>query len=234
MKDLATEKPMSNCQDMKVNNNFIKVSNISKNYGTTSVLKNVSFSIAEGEFVSIMGKSGSGKSTLLNILGGMDIPDSGNVEILNQQLEKLPDNLLTDFRRQHIGFIFQFFNLLQNITVLENIQIPVMLNNLNEAQIDPLLEEVGLLHKKHHFPHQLSGGEQQRVAIVRALIHNPSIILADEPTGSLDSDTGKHVLSILKTLHTKHRKTVLMVTHDLNLAQQADRMIILKDGQICP
>lgn len=212
---------------------FIQVNQINKNYGHHQVLKDVSFFIDKGEFVAIMGQSGSGKSTLLNILGGMDTPDTGQIIIQNHHLEAFTDNQLTDYRRQHIGFVFQFFNLLQNITVWENIQIPLLLNNLDDNKIDTLLTEVGLKDKKHRFPHQLSGGEQQRIAMVRALIHDPAIILADEPTGSLDSESGEHILSLLKSLNKNKGKTVIMVTHDATLAAQANRIITIKDGQVC-
>lgn len=212
---------------------MIKLDNVSKRYGENTVLKNINLHIKKGGFISVMGPSGSGKSTLLNIIGAMDKPDSGKVVINDNDLTYLKEEALTGFRKENIGFVFQFFNLFNNLTVYENIQIPLLISGGSKKQnIDDMLASLNIQHKKHVYAHQLSGGEQQRVAIARALIKEPQIILADEPTGSLDSEAGANILSILSEINKNLKVTVLLVTHDLNVASRADKTIDIKDGRI--
>ncbi|HNB54472.1 MAG TPA: ABC transporter ATP-binding protein [Anaerolineales bacterium] len=203
---------------------------------TVDALRNVHFEVAQGEFVAIMGPSGSGKSTLLHLLGGLDSPTDGEVILSGKRMAHLTDNEITLVRRRQVGFIFQFFNLLPTLSAAENIALPLLLDGKNiqeyTALIDDLLALVGLTDRRNHKPDQLSGGQQQRVAIARAFVNEPKIVLADEPTGNLDSKSGTKVLELLrdacKTLHT----TVVMVTHDPRAASYADRVVFLKDGQI--
>lgn len=215
---------------------FINLKDVLKQYddGEVTALNHINLSIEKGSFVSIIGPSGSGKSTLLNMLGALDNPDSGEIIIdgINITLEKD----LIDFRRNEIGFVFQLHNLLPNLTVQENVEIPLVGSDLSEKEKEKralkYIEAVGLLDKKDSKPNKLSGGQRQRVAIARALVNNPSIILADEPTGSLDSKTGQMVLDILKEMHEKYNVTLIIVTHDIDVAKLAERTIVIKDGQI--
>ncbi len=219
---------------------LIKVKDIKKDYGngevTTSVLKGVSFSINEGDFVAIMGSSGSGKSTLMHLLGFLDKPTSGEYFFEGQDTSKLDDDKLAEFRSEKIGFVFQSYNLLQRTTVLDNVLLPTTyLADAEEKKMrleaTSLLKKVGLAHRMNHKPNQLSGGEQQRVAIVRALINNPRLILADEPTGNLDSKSGEEIMEILQKLnHEGH--TIIMVTHEKYTAECAKRILHIKDGLI--
>ena len=180
-----------------------------------------------------MGPSGSGKSTLLNIIGAMDKPDSGKVIINNEEINRFNEEELTLFRKKHVGFIFQFFNLFNNLTVFENVQIPLLISGLKEQDsIEEILTSLNICDKKFSYASQLSGGEQQRVAIARALVKNPDIILADEPTGSLDSEAGKNILSILKEINKTRKVTILLVTHDINVASSAEKIIKIKDGRL--
>jgi len=212
---------------------MIKLENVSKRYGKNAILDDLNLSFNSGEFLSIMGPSGSGKSTLLNIIGAMDKPDSGKVIVNNEEINRFNEEELTLFRKKHIGFVFQFFNLFNNLTVYENIQIPLLISGLKEEnKIDEILTSLHISDKKFSYASQLSGGEQQRVAIARALIKNPDIILADEPTGSLDSEAGKNILSILKDINKTRKVTILLVTHDINVASSAERIIKIKDGRI--
>ncbi len=212
---------------------MIKLENVSKKYGKNVVLDDLSLNFNNGEFLSIMGPSGSGKSTLLNIIGAMDKPDSGKVIVNNEEINRFNEEELTLFRKKHIGFVFQFFNLFNNLTVYENVQIPLLISGLKEQnRIDEILTSLHISDKKFSYASQLSGGEQQRVAIARALIKNPDIILADEPTGSLDSEAGKNILSILKDINKTRKVTILLVTHDINVASSAERIIKIKDGRI--
>ncbi len=210
---------------------MIKLENVEKYYGNHKVLNGINLDVREGEFISVMGSSGSGKSTLLNIIGGMDRPEKGRIIVDGEDISGYADEKLTLYRRTKIGFIFQFFNLLPNITVFENISMPLLLNGKSEEEkIFALIKRIGLRGKESNYPYQLSGGEQQRVAIARALIHGPGIILADEPTGSLDSETGKMIMDLILQLTGEARKTVVLVTHESYIAECAQRMIRMKDG----
>ncbi|HEX4355455.1 MAG TPA: ABC transporter ATP-binding protein [Polyangiales bacterium] len=219
---------------------MIELRSVTKTYGSgdtqVEALKQVDLSIAAGEFVSIMGPSGSGKSTLLNLVSALDTPTSGQIAIDGQAIGALDDDALTLFRRRKIGLVFQFFNLLPTLDALDNTLLPMMLegrtNQLDVARAARLLREVGLEGRMHHRLHQLSGGEMQRVAIARALILEPKLVLADEPTGNLDSATGATILALLRETCETHRTTIVMVTHDLNAARFGDRIVSLKDGAI--
>jgi putative ABC transport system ATP-binding protein len=225
---------------MNVSTSMVQVSGLSRTFkqgeGTQKVLHELSFSLQKGEIVALLGRSGSGKSTLLNLLSGIDLPDAGSIEIAHQELTALKEPNLTLFRRQHIGFIFQFFNLLAGLTVIENIALSLELNQLSATkallEAETALSTVGLENKAHSYPESLSGGEQQRVAILRAMIHKPSLVLADEPTGNLDASTGRTVLQWLCTQIRKEGGTMLLVTHSSEVANSADRTLILSQGQL--
>lgn len=216
--------------------NIVEINNLKRSYedGKIKALDGVSLKIKKGEFVSIIGPSGSGKSTLLNMLGALDLPNNGTINVAGYDLTKTKD--LNDFRSKKIGFIFQLHNLIPNLTVLENVEIPMYESRLSAREMSKralkLLDYVGLKEKAKRKPTQLSGGERQRVAIARALANNPSIILADEPTGSLDSKTGQMILQRLKEIHEKENVTLIMVTHDMNVASMAERTIEVLDGRI--
>jgi putative ABC transport system ATP-binding protein len=201
-----------------------------------SALRGVSLQIEEGEFVAIFGPSGSGKSTMLHVLGGLDRPDKGSVLVDGTDLSTLNDSKLADIRLHKIGFVFQFFNLLPKLTALRNVELPLTLADVSEdeslGKAKEMLELVGLKDRIDHRPTEMSGGEQQRVAIARALINNPKIVLADEPTGNLDTTTGWDIVNLMKRLNEKTRQTFVVVTHDQSVAETADRMIQLKDGVI--
>jgi putative ABC transport system ATP-binding protein len=212
---------------------MIKLENIEKYYGDNWVLRGIGLEIKRGAFVSITGSSGSGKSTLLNLIGGMDRPDKGNIVINGENISTYTDDQLTLYRRKKVGFVFQFFNLLPNITVFENIVMPLLLNGTEEKERGfDYIKRVGLEGRDSSLPYQLSGGEQQRVAIARALIHDPDIILADEPTGSLDSETGKIIMDLIKNLAQESHKTVILVTHEQYIADYAERIVRIKDGML--
>ncbi len=206
--------------------------------GATRVeaLRNVDLSLGEGEFVAVMGASGSGKSTLLHLVGGLDRPSGGTVRLGGQDLAALDDDALTLVRRRQIGFVFQFFNLLPILTAEENVALPLVIDGVDEKEAQrrslAAMEAVGVAHRAEHRPSELSGGEQQRVAIARALVSNPVLILADEPTGNLDSVSGDQVISLLRRLADEHGQTILMVTHDAKDAAVADRVVFLKDGLV--
>jgi putative ABC transport system ATP-binding protein len=211
---------------------MIRLEQIEKCYGMRCVLQGINLYVEKGDFVAIMGRSGSGKSTLLNLIGGMDIPDSGRIIVDGQEISSCTDEELTVYRRNKIGFIFQFFNLLPNLTVFENIEIPLLLQEQSgyEDRVAEIIKLVGLEGKEKDSPYQLSGGEQQRVAIARALIHMPEIILSDEPTGNLDNTTGMSIMKIIKNISERQNKTVLLVTHDSSISQYASKVIKIKDG----
>lgn len=212
---------------------MIRLEKVDKFYGQAHILKDITLGIGKGEFVSITGSSGSGKSTLLNLIGGMDRPDKGRIIVDEDAISSFTDEDLTLYRRRKIGFIFQFFNLLPNITVFENIRMPLLLNSTDDKdRVGSFIRRVGLQGKEGSFPFELSGGQQQRVAIARALVHDPEIILADEPTGSLDSQTGEEIMELIKELSSESRKTVVLVTHEAYLSRFADRTLKIRDGVI--
>jgi putative ABC transport system ATP-binding protein len=209
----------------------ITLKNVEKYYGDQKVLNGIDLEVHKGEFISIIGSSGSGKSTLLNLIGGMDKPEKGQVIVNNATISSYSDEQLTLYRKTEVGFIFQFFNLLPNITVFENISMPLLLNRIEDEQkVTALIERIGMEGKGNKYPYQLSGGEQQRVAIARALVHDPDIILADEPTGSLDSETGRRIMDLIQQCTDETNKTVLLVTHEAYIAQYARRTVKIKDG----
>lgn len=214
----------------------LSVKNLSKSYGKNNflALNNVTFNVKKGEFVAIVGKSGSGKSTLLHLLGGLDKPSSGTVLINNNDIFKMTSKKLTIFRRKFIGIVYQFYNLIPVLNIKENILLPALFDGreVDNAKVDGLLKNLGILNKKDSFPNDLSGGEQQRAGIGRALINRPKLLLADEPTGNLDSKNSKQIMKILKFYNKKYKQTIIMVTHDVSLVKQADRVITMSDGKI--
>ena len=216
--------------------NLLEVSNISKTYGSgetaVQALKNVSFSVPKGEYVAVVGESGSGKSTLLNMIGALDTPTSGRVMIGGNDVFAMNDRSLTVFRRRNIGFIFQAFNLIPELTVEQNIIFPVLLDyqKPDKRYLEELLALLNLKERRNHLPNQLSGGQQQRVAIGRALITRPSLILADEPTGNLDTRNSSGVIALLKEASKKYEQTIIMITHNRSIAQTADRVLQVSDG----
>lgn len=216
--------------------NLLEVQSLSKTYGTGDIavhaLKAATFSVPKGEFVAIAGESGSGKSTLLNMLGALDTPTSGKVFIDGKDIFSMQDQALTVFRRRNIGFIFQSFNLIPELTVEQNIIFPVLLDyqKPNKKYLEELLTVLNLKERRDHLPSQLSGGQQQRVAIGRALITRPSLILADEPTGNLDTQNTSEVISLLKDASKKYEQTIIMITHSRSIAQTADRVLQVSDG----
>ena len=217
---------------------ILKVENLVKTYGKdenkVNAVDNISFSVEKGEFVAIVGASGSGKSTLLHLIGGVDRPTSGKVFIDNKDIYSLNNDNLAIFRRRQIGLIYQFYNLIPILNVVENITLPCDLDGskADEKKLSELLKTLGLENRKTHLPNQLSGGQQQRVSIGRAMINNPAIMLADEPTGNLDSKASEEIISLLKVSNKKFNQTVIVITHDLDIAKQADRVITIEDGKI--
>lgn len=217
---------------------ILEIQNLSKTYGSgdtmVKALDNVSFSVDKGEFVAIVGPSGSGKSTLLHILGGVDTPTSGKVIIDKTDISKLDETALAIFRRRQIGLVYQFYNLIPILTVDENLTLPLLLDGRkpDKRQIADMVERLGLSKRLTHLPNQLSGGQQQRVSIGRALINNPAIMLADEPTGNLDSENSKEIISLLRRFNKEFNQTVIIITHDERIALSADRVISIEDGKI--
>lgn len=217
---------------------ILEVQNLTKNYGKgatlVKALDDVSFSVEEGEFVAIVGSSGSGKSTLLHILGAVDKPTSGKVIIGGVDVFKQNDDKLAIFRRRKVGLIYQFYNLIPILNVKENMTLPILLDGkeVDEKYLNELIETLGLSRRVSHLPNELSGGQQQRVSIGRALISRPDIILADEPTGNLDSKASKEIMELLKLSNQKYHQTIIMITHDMNLAKEASRIIKIEDGKI--
>lgn len=217
---------------------ILEVKNLTKIYGKgeneVRAVDDVSFSINEGEFVAIVGASGSGKSTLLHLLGGVDRPTSGEVIIDGKEIYQLSDDALAIFRRRQVGIIYQFYNLIPILNVIENITLPCDLDNkiVDSRRLDELVQTLGLEERLEHLPNELSGGQQQRVSIGRALINDPAIILADEPTGNLDSKAGDEIVALLKLSNKKYHQTIVVITHDLEIAKQADRVITFEDGKI--
>lgn len=217
---------------------ILKVEHLSKIYGTgenqTRALDDVTFSVENGQFVAIIGPSGSGKSTLLHILGGVDKPSSGNVYLNGQDIFAQSEDQLAIFRRRQVGLIYQFYNLIPVLNVTENITLPVQLDGrkINQERLDDLLDILNLRGREKHLPSQLSGGQQQRVSIGRALMNNPAVVLADEPTGNLDSKNSQEIMELLKQSNKKYGQTLIVITHDENIALQADRIIAIEDGHI--
>lgn len=217
---------------------ILEVTNLCKTYGKgdtmVKALDNVSFSVEKGEFVAIIGPSGSGKSTLLHILGGVDVPTKGSVVINQTDISNLDETALAIFRRRQIGLIYQFYNLIPILTVQENLTLPLLLDGRKpgEKQISTLVKRLGLENRLDHLPNQLSGGQQQRVSIGRALVNNPALMLADEPTGNLDSENSKEIISLLRQFNKDFNQTVIIITHDEKIANSADRVITIEDGKI--
>ena len=223
---------------MEVLMEILRVENLTKIYGKNETrvvaLDNVSFSVNKGEFVAIVGASGSGKSTLLHLIGGVDRPTHGKVYIDNNDIYSLNDDKLSIFRRRQIGLIYQFYNLIPILNVEENITLPLDLDGrkIDKHELDTLISHLGLQSRKNYLPNSLSGGQQQRCSIGRALITHPAIILADEPTGNLDSKSSLEVVSLLKKSNREYKQTIIMITHDLDIASSADRIIKIEDGKI--
>lgn len=217
---------------------ILNVKNLCKTYGkgdtAVKALDDVSFSIEKGQFVAIVGPSGSGKSTLLHILGGVDTPTSGTVTIEGTDISQLNESKLAIFRRRQIGLIYQFYNLIPILTVEENITLPILLDGqrVNEKKLDLLVDVLGLKERMGHLPNQLSGGQQQRVSIGRALMNNPALVLADEPTGNLDSQNSREIIELLRTVNKENNQTIVIITHDERIAMSADRIISIEDGKI--
>ncbi len=217
---------------------ILRVENLTKKYGKGNneviAINNISFSIEKGEFVAIVGSSGSGKSTLLHLIGGVDRLSSGKIFIEEKDISLLNDDELAIFRRREIGLIYQFYNLIPILNVEENITLPCDLDGkkVEQNKLDELLKTLGLENRRKHLPNELSGGQQQRVAIGRSLINNPAIVLADEPTGNLDSKTSEEIVDLLKKSNKKYNQTIIMITHNLEIAKSADRIIKIEDGKI--
>ncbi len=217
---------------------ILEIKDLCKVYGTgetkVDALKNVTFDVEQGEFVAIVGPSGSGKSTLLHILGGVDSPTSGEVIISGTDISKLDETKLAIFRRRQIGLIYQFYNLIPILNVEENMTLPILLDGKkpDQALLSDLVEKLGLSSRLKHLPNQLSGGQQQRVSIGRALMNHPALLLADEPTGNLDSENSKEIVSLLRKFNKENKQTVIIITHDERIALSADRVITIEDGRI--
>lgn len=217
---------------------MLKVENLCKTYGTketkVEALKNVSFSVSKGEFIAIVGPSGSGKSTLLHILGGVERPTSGHVYVEGEDIVFQNENSLALYRRRQVGLIYQFYNLIPILNVKENISLPVLLDGKkpDEKYLQELIEVLGLQNRVNHLPNELSGGQQQRVSIGRSLIYHPALLLADEPTGNLDSKSSEEIMELLEMSNQKYGQTIIMITHDEELAMHAKRIISIEDGQI--
>lgn len=217
---------------------ILKVENLTKTYGSgenlVHAVDDVSFSVEKGEFVAIVGASGSGKSTLLHLIGGVDRPTSGKIFVDGNDISRMNDDKLAVFRRRQVGIVYQFYNLIPILTVEENITLPCDLDGrgVDRERLEMILDSFGLRARRKHLPNQLSGGQQQRTSIARALINNPSLVLADEPTGNLDSKSSDEVMSILKMCNQSYGQTVIMITHNLDIAKQADRIITISDGKI--
>lgn len=217
---------------------ILEVKNLCKTYGKgdtmVKALDNVSFSVEKGEFIAIVGPSGSGKSTMLHILGGVDVPTLGNVIIDKTDISQLNETALAIFRRRQIGLVYQFYNLIPILTVQENLTLPLLLDGRKPDPkiVNSLVSQLGLEQRLNHLPNQLSGGQQQRVSIGRALINNPALLLADEPTGNLDSENSREIISLLRRFNKEYNQTVIIITHDDRIALAADRVIAIEDGKI--
>ncbi len=220
---------------------IVRLKQVEKHFARGSeeirVLQSLDFNVEEGEFVALMGPSGSGKSTLLNLIGGLDRPTSGEVAVAGEPIGTLPGSRLADWRARHIGFVFQFYNLMPTLTAERNVDLPLLLTPLNKGQrkehVATALNAVGMGHRAKHYPRQLSGGEQQRIGIARAIVTDPTVLLCDEPTGDLDRKSGDEILDLLEELNREQKKTILMVTHDPHAADRAGRVVYLNNGQLC-
>ena len=214
---------------------FIDISDIKKSYGAgesrVEVLKGISFGVEKGEFCVLLGPSGSGKSTLLNIIGGIDDADSGYISINGEKIENMKEKALTDYRRRHLGYIFQMYNLIPNLNIKENVETGAYLSD-HPLDVDDILKTLGLYEHRHTLPSQLSGGQQQRCSIGRAIVKNPDILLCDEPTGALDYNTSKEILKLIETVNQKYSTTIIMVTHNEAIKDMADKVVKLRDGMI--
>ena len=225
---------------MENKNLLLKISGLNKSFSrggeVINVLNNLDLDLYEGDFLALMGASGSGKSTLLNLIGGLDHPTSGSIDVGRQKLEDLNQKQLTEWRAENIGFVFQLYHLIPVLTAEKNIELPLIMTKLSKGQrkkrVDAALALVGLSERAQHKPNELSGGQEQRVGIARAIVKNPTILLCDEPTGDLDFESGKQILDLLKELNTEHNKTIIMVTHDAYAAEQAKNTLQLKNGSI--
>lgn len=214
---------------------FIEISDIKKSYGTgeskVEVLRGVTFDVNNGDFCVLLGPSGSGKSTLLNIIGGIDDADSGYISINGEKIENMKEKALTDYRRRHLGYIFQMYNLIPNLNIKENVESGAYLSD-KPLDVDEILKTLGLYEHRHKLPSQLSGGQQQRCSIGRAIVKNPDILLCDEPTGALDYNTSKEILKLIETVNQKYNTTIIMVTHNEAIKDMADKVIKLRDGMV--
>lgn len=221
-------------------NNIVAVQNVSKSYRRDSikipVLENINLSVPEGEFLALMGPSGSGKTTLLNLIAGIDRPDTGTITVADDEVTKLTESQLANWRARHIGFVFQFYNLMPVLTAYENVELPLLLTKLSKKDRDErvkiALNVVGLSDRMRHYPKQLSGGQQQRVAIARAIVADPTLIVADEPTGDLDKNSAVEILTLLERLNQEFKKTIVMVTHDQRAAEKAHKVRNLDKGEL--
>lgn len=214
---------------------FIEINDIKKSYGTgeskVDVLKGIGFEVEKGEFCVLLGPSGSGKTTLLNIIGGIDDADSGYISINGEKIENMKEKSLTEYRRRHLGYIFQMYNLIPNLNIKENVETGAYLSE-NPLEVDDILKTLGLYEHRHKLPSQLSGGQQQRCSIGRAIVKNPDILLCDEPTGALDYNTSKEILRLIETVNKKYNTTIIMVTHNEAIKDMADKVVKLRDGMI--
>ena len=231
---------MSESVPDQVSQPVVRVNNVSRHFKrgaeTIPVLAELSLQVKAGEFLALMGPSGSGKSTLLNLIGGLDRPSSGTITVAGEEIESLAEGRLTDWRARHVGFVFQFYNLLPVLSAERNVELPLLLTHLNRSQrrkhVETALQIVGLEHRMKHSPRTLSGGEQQRVGIARAIVTDPTLLLCDEPTGDLDRKSGDEILDLLQALNREHGKTIIMVTHDPHASARASRVVYLNKGQL--
>jgi putative ABC transport system ATP-binding protein len=222
-------------REEKMEESFLEIKDLKKSFGSgearQDVLRGMDFTVKKGEFCVLLGPSGSGKSTLLNIIGGIDTPDSGYVSIAGDKLEDMDEKQLTIYRRKHLGYVFQMYNLIPNLNVKENIEVGAYLSD-NPLDVEEVISTLGLQDHKYKYPNQLSGGQQQRVSIGRALMNAPAVVLADEPTGNLDSKNSQEIVDLLKLSNQKYNQTLIIITHDENIALQADRILAIEDGII--
>lgn len=234
----SMKKPAGGRKDTVINMEILRIENLSRVYGEgdgqVKALQNISFSVEKGEFTAIVGQSGSGKSTLLHLIGGVDKPTAGKIYVDGKEVYAGNQETLAIFRRRQVGLIYQFYNLIPVLNVVENIVLPLRLDGqkVNDRHLNELLDTLGLQDRKSHLPKQLSGGQQQRVSIGRALINAPALVLADEPTGNLDNENSREIIELLRHSNKKYGQTLLIITHDENIAEQADRILRLADGRL--